>query len=55
MTQPLIGDPSIVGGIKGSHPIYGEYGKDQYLNWAAKFFADALMLEAGFARASTSG
>lgn len=54
-TQALSGDPNIVGGIKGSHPIYGWYGKDQYLNWAAKFFADALMLESGYGRASTSG
>jgi hypothetical protein len=55
MTQALDGSADIVGGIKGSHPIYGWYGKDQYLNWAAKFFADALMLEAGYSRASTSG
>lgn len=34
------------GGIKGSHPIWGDYGSFEYLNWAAKFFADALLLEA---------
>lgn len=39
------GPDGIRGGIKGSFPIYGEYGKDQYLNWAAKFFADSAMLE----------
>jgi hypothetical protein len=33
------------GGIKGSHPINGGYHPWQYPNWAAKFFADALMLE----------
>lgn len=38
-------DPGIRGGIKGSHPISGEYGTYEYLNWAAKFFADALILE----------
>jgi hypothetical protein len=38
-------DPGVRGGIKGSDPIYGEYGSHEYLNWAAKFFADALMLE----------
>ena len=38
-------DPGIRGGIKGSQPIWGEYGSYEYLNWAAKFFADALMLE----------
>lgn len=45
-TQDLdASDPGIRGGIKGSHPIWGEYGAYEYLNWAAKFFADALMLE----------
>jgi DUF1680 family protein len=42
-------DPGVRGGIKGSDPIYGEYGSHEYLNWAAKFFADALMLEARIA------
>lgn len=54
-TQVLTGDPNIVGGIKGSQPIYGWYGKYQYLNWAAKFYADALMAEAGHAAAGTTG
>lgn len=54
-TQSLVGDPNIVGGIKGSQPIYGWYGKYQYLNWAAKFYADALMLEAGYRQAGLSG
>lgn len=35
----------IRGGIKGSDPIYGGYMPLCYLNWAAKFFVDALMLE----------
>lgn len=39
------GDPGISGGIKGSQPIWAEYGPFEYLNWAAKFFADALLLE----------
>jgi len=38
-------DPGIRGGIKGSQPIWGEYGPYEYLNWAAKFFADSLMIE----------
>ena len=38
-------DPGIRGGMKGSHPIWAEYGSFEYLNWAAKFFADSLMLE----------
>ncbi|BBO67284.1 hypothetical protein DSCA_12140 [Desulfosarcina alkanivorans] len=38
-------NPGIRGGIKGSFPVNGGYGKYQYLNWAAKFFMDSLMLE----------
>ena len=37
-------DPGVRGGVKGSHPIWAEYGREEYLSWAAKFFADALML-----------
>jgi hypothetical protein len=33
------------GGVKGSHPIDGPYSPFVYVNWAAKFFADTLMLE----------
>ncbi|MCK4626707.1 MAG: hypothetical protein KAV00_15445, partial [Phycisphaerae bacterium] len=33
------------GGIAGSVPIWGEYSRFEYPNWAAKFFADALMME----------
>ena len=33
------------GGVKGSFPVDGEYGRYEYLNWAAKFLADALLLE----------
>ncbi len=32
------------GGIKGSFPFDGEYGKYQILSWPAKFFVDALLL-----------
>jgi hypothetical protein len=39
------GDAGIVGGIKGSFPVDGEYGQWQYLNWAAKFCIDANLLE----------
>jgi hypothetical protein len=35
----------IRGGVKGSWPIYGRYTPFIYVNWAAKFFADSLMLE----------
>ncbi len=44
-THKLDGKPAERGGIKGSHPINGGYHPWQYPNWAAKFFADALMLE----------
>jgi len=46
---------NIVGGIKGSFPVYGDYGKYEYPNWAAKFFVDALMLEDEYKLASTTG
>jgi hypothetical protein len=39
------GDAGMVGGIKGSFPVDGEYGQWQYLNWAAKFCIDANLLE----------
>lgn len=35
----------IRGGIKGSFPVYGSYSAFKYPNWAAKFFADALLLK----------
>jgi hypothetical protein len=33
------------GGIKGSFPVSGDYGKFEYLAWACKFFIDAHLLE----------
>ncbi len=44
-TQKLNGIQNELGGIKGSHPINGGYHPWQYPNWAAKFFADALIME----------
>jgi hypothetical protein len=38
-------NPGIRGGVKGSYPVDGEYGRYKVLNWATKFFADALMSE----------
>jgi len=38
-------NPGTRGGIKGSQPVWGRYISYSYPNWAAKFFADALMLE----------
>lgn len=37
-------NPGIRGGIAGSQPIWGAYGQYEYLNWAAKFFADAILI-----------
>ena len=39
------GDPEVRGGVKGSFPVDGEYGKFEYLSWACKFFIDANLLE----------
>lgn len=33
------------GGIKGSYPIWGEYMRLRYPNWATKFFIDALLIK----------
>jgi Prenyltransferase and squalene oxidase repeat len=33
------------GGVKGSFPVDGDYGKYEYLNWACKFFIDSNLLE----------
>lgn len=33
------------GGVKGSFPVDGAYGRFEFLNWACKFFIDANMLE----------
>ncbi len=42
--QRMEGPPEIRGGIRGSDPIWQRYMFLRYPNWAAKFFADALML-----------
>jgi len=42
-------DPGIRGGIGGSDPISGRYGRYEILNWAVKFFMDALMIDASLA------
>ena len=39
-------DPSIRGGLAGSWPVWGEYGRFKILNWATKFFTDALLARA---------
>jgi uncharacterized protein YyaL (SSP411 family) len=37
-------NPGIRGGVKGSFPFDAPYGQFEMLNWAAKFFCDALMM-----------
>jgi hypothetical protein len=39
------GSIDMIGGVKGSFPIDGDYGRWQYLNWACKFMVDANMAE----------
>ena len=39
------GNPGLDGGISGSYPLHGRYGRFEVLNWATKFFVDSLMLE----------
>jgi hypothetical protein len=38
-------DPRLRGGLAGSWPVWGDYGRLQILNWATKFLLDALTLE----------
>ena len=40
-------DSVVRGAIAGSAPIWGRYAMFEFPNWAAKFFADALMMEMG--------
>jgi hypothetical protein len=44
-SQDVDARPEVRGAIKGSFPVNGEYGTNQYLNWAVKFFIDAKLLE----------
>jgi len=39
------GNSGLDGGISGSFPLSGIYGRYEVLNWAVKFFMDSLMLE----------
>lgn len=44
-TMSVAGGMGIRGAVAGSFPIYGDYGRYSYLNWAAKFCVDSNMLE----------
>jgi rhamnogalacturonyl hydrolase YesR len=38
-------NPDLYGGITGAYPLHGQYGSHEILNWAVKYFIDALLLE----------
>ncbi len=38
-------DARLRGGVPGSWPVWGDYGELRILNWATKFFVDALILQ----------
>lgn len=44
-TVRLDGPAEIRGGVPGSFPVTGEYGRFELLNWAAKFTVDAQLAE----------
>jgi len=44
-TISIDGEDNVRGAVKGSFPVDGDYGKFEYLNWAAKFTIDSNLLE----------
>jgi hypothetical protein len=46
------GNPGLDGGVSGAFPLHGRYGRFEVLNWAVKFFVDALLLEADIVQGS---
>lgn len=44
-TLHVDGPPGLRGGVKGSYPVDGDYGRHECLNWAAKFAIDANLME----------
>ena len=38
-------NPALNGAIAGSFPIFGDYMRGGYPNWATKYFLDALLLQ----------
>lgn len=51
----LDGPDGVHGGVKGAFPVDGDYGRFQFLNWAAKFLADSLMRELGLLNRPPTG
>ena len=54
-TIRVAGDPNTVGGVKGSFPVSGGYGRFEYLNWACKFVIDSNLLEQQLRVAENAG
>ena len=44
-TIDITGTSDVRGAVKGSHPVDGDYGRYEYLNWAVKFVVDSNQLE----------
>jgi hypothetical protein len=42
-------DPRLRGGVAGSWPVWGDYGRLKVLNWATNFFVEALLLDRSIA------
>lgn len=49
------GSDDIRGGVKGSFPVDSDYGRFEYLNWAAKFFIDSNQAEMDIRQGATPG
>ena len=54
-TVRLDGHLDVAGAVGGSFPIDGAYGRYEYLNWAAKFLIDALMMEEALLASEDAG
>jgi hypothetical protein len=47
-TIKIDGAEDTCGAVKGAYPADGNYGRYEYLNWAAKFTVDANLREIDF-------
>ncbi len=41
----LNADPALRGGMPGSWPVWGDYGRFKILNWATNFFIESLLMQ----------
>jgi hypothetical protein len=44
-TIHFTGSQDVIGGVRGAFPVNGDYGRYEYLNWAAKFCIDSQLME----------